>query len=591
MTFDQPNAVAAMNQAVAAVSDGGDCWDVIGRPLDRPVGETLPAYDEKLTLGLAPSAADKRLEIAGLAWGKIEKDAARLTGLAAAVENVSAVVRSGKDRLAHDWKGPSFDAFRAAIEKLEKLLDDYSAAVRTTAEGLVTALENVRTLYTAYRDQCADTILDFSGFVPPEDWVRIGEPEVQYLKWCAYCVALCDKEEMVRGILVGQALQRTNYEWYHDWDGREHEQDAHTALNFSTEERGKLSRKINEFYVATDGLKEPVGQALDAALENLRILAESKVFAALRVPGAGGDPTAGGDPAPGGDPGPGGAPEGGASGGSPGGGAMPPPLPNPAPDPAADPVRASAPEPPSPPGPTEPAVTRDAGSESVTIRDGDRTISVTSPDGEGHVTVTVESGDGPAKRYDLDFDAASGLPPQQDPARPETAAEHVPAGTNGQCVVRDGALTITAERPLFDPGTIKLEVDDGVNEPTTYTLEFEQQPAEAAPEPAAAPGAPGANEQVTTPQGMLEDGPGTLSGVLVPVQSTGEAELASAGAGEPAERAGNATIGGSPMMAGAGAADTGRAGTGWSVHGDLFDNHDPVYSMHGVLREDDLEGR
>jgi hypothetical protein len=47
---------------------------------------------------------------------------------------------------------------------------------------------------------------------------------------------------------------------------------------------------------------------------------------------------------------------------------------------------------------------------------------------------------------------------------------------------------------------------------------------------------------------------------------------------------------GIPMMGGGpsgGGADGGRAGSGWSVHGDLFDSAEPVYSMHGVLGDDD----
>ncbi len=93
---------------------------------------------------------------------------------------------------------------------------------------------------------------------------------------------------------------------------------------------------------------------------------------------------------------------------------------------------------------------------------------------------------------------------------------------------------------------------------------------------------------------MLPGDPGSSPGPIVPDQPTGEAGLASAGAGEPADPAGNSASGAMPMMAGAGAGvggEAGRAGTGWSVHGDLFDNHDPVYSMHGVLGDADLEGR
>lgn len=636
MSFDQPNAVAAINQAVAATSEDGNCSDVIGKSLDTPIEKTLPAYDEKLSFGLRPAAKDKRAEIGGVNWGKIEKDVARLNGLAAAIDNIASVVRSGKDRLAHDWKGESFDSFRAAVEKIEQTLADYSIAVKTTANGFTTAVNNIRTLYAAYRDECTGSVLNFSGYVPPDDWYKIGEKEIQFLKWCGHCVAFCDKEDMARSILMGHALQRVNYEWFHDWEGRDHEGDAHTALSFSEEERSKISRKINEFYVATDELKDPVGEAYDVALENLRILADSQVFSALQVPGA-----AGGGPEAGGDPGPGGGDTGGyPGGGGPGGGeaAMPPQSePHPQPEPAqVEP--AAAPEPAQP----KPAEVVSDG-ETVTIKDGDRSIAVTSPDGEGHVKVTVEGGDGQAKGYDLDFDAASGQP-RDDAARPEPGAEHVPAGTNGQCVIKDGPLTITAERPLFDPGTIKLEVDDGVNEPTVYTLDFEEtsgdadQPATDKPEdrapdapgakahaepattsppatadasngPAAdvapsgqpvpdeAPGsqpADGEQEQVTTPQAVRPDQPAALSGLLVPDQSTGEAELASASDDQAGDQAGSGTgTGAMPMMAGAGAgtSDGGRAGTGWSVHGDLFDNHDPVYSMHGVLGEDDLEGR
>lgn len=170
---------------------------------------------------------------------------------------------------------------------------------------------------------------------------------------------------------------------------------------------------------------------------------------------------------------------------------------------------------------------------TVEIKGAGRTITVASPDGLGHVKVTVRAASG-AKSYDLDFDAASGV----TPTRADPEAEHVPAGTNGKCVIRDGDVTITAERSLFDANTITLTVDDGTNEPSTHALELPVQESEPEPEPE--PADPG----------------GKLSGVLVPKQP-----------------------------------DSSRGGTGWSVHGDLFDSGDPVHSMHGVLVEDDLESQ
>src|SRR5262245_54548453 len=111
MRFDAPNAVAAMDSAVAAAVHNGDAWDVIGDSLTRPVHEVLGGYDESLGLELSPRPAVKRLEICGLAWGQLGEDAARLEGLAAALDSVAAVVRGGRGRLALNWSGESYDSF------------------------------------------------------------------------------------------------------------------------------------------------------------------------------------------------------------------------------------------------------------------------------------------------------------------------------------------------------------------------------------------------------------------------------------------------------------------------------------------------
>ena len=151
MKFELPNAVAAMNNAVAAVGEDGDSWEVIGEPLTDLVDGTVPDYDDRLDLKLDPSAGAKRAEICTLRWGKIEKDVARLKGLVAAVRNVSGVIRSGKDTIAHDWQGESFDAFRASIEKVEKTLDDYATAMEVTAEGMASSLTAIHGLsYTSF---------------------------------------------------------------------------------------------------------------------------------------------------------------------------------------------------------------------------------------------------------------------------------------------------------------------------------------------------------------------------------------------------------------------------------------------------------
>ncbi len=655
MTFQHPNAVPPIDNTGLEIDDSEHSKDIIGdEAINRAVEHTIPGYDEKLGLHLATSAHERHHRLGGLAFGKIAKDIARLRGLAAAIENISQVVKGGKDQLAQDWKGKSYDAFRTNIENLEKTLDDYRAAVEVTARGLDTALSGIRTGYQNYRDHCLGSHFNWGRLAPPDTWWKMSADKGQYL--ADHCISwhgvtgdcFYDEDDVV-AIIDGKL---TNNRLFNDelekWDCTDNlavavSQYAYVVKS-AEDERDAIDKKVVAYCEEADALRDLVGKAYDSSFGNLRILAETNVFSHLNVPGAtgAGDPGQGGpgqvDPGPGGpgegDPGPGGHPGGGTPGGD--ATAMPP---------GAEPAQVDPTTRPDPaqvdPGQVEPAAAdpgpQDAAppgtGESVRITDGDRTISVTSPDGEGHVKVTVETGDGKTKSYDLDFDAASGMPPRPPAGDPETTgrqgdpdAEHVPAQSNGKCVIKDGPVTITAERPLFEPGTIKLEVDDGVNEPNIYTLDFDEtstdapgtehadQPAgrpaatgdEAAPDavdtaaPAARTDAPAAAEEAPGPDaarsGGASDGqqvqvttPQAAAGALVPDQSTGEAELATAADGEPAGDAGGAM----PMMAGAGAgaADAGRAGTGWSVHGDLFDNGDPVYSMHGVLGEDDLEGR
>jgi uncharacterized protein YukE len=712
MTFQHPNAVPIIDNSDLDISGDEHSSHLIGdEAINTAVAHTIPGYEEKLGFKLETSAHERHTRLGGLAFAKIEKDIARLNGLASAIENISSVVKAGKEQLAQDWAGESYDAFRANIENLENLektLNDYKAAVGTTAAGLETALSGIRTGYEKYRGHCLGNHFNWSKFrlSPPDHWSRMTTDSGEYLaENCTSVHMMADclynedgLVEIIDGKLTTKELfDETLVKWDCTQDLAIATSQYQWVVKAADEQRGAIHQKIDEYCTEADDLRAFVTNAYDVSLDNLRIVAEANVFSHLSVTG-GSAPAAGGDPGQGSpsDGSPGGAP----GGGSPGGGGaevmMPPPLPNPAPEP----VRAAVPE------ATDPATAGQA--ESVQIKDGDRTISVTSPDGEGHVKVTVAGADGQAKAYDLDFDAASGQEPRPaagpdgrplaDGASPgQPHAERVPAGTNGKCVIQDGPLTITAERPLFDPRTLKIEVDDGVNEPTTYTVDFDEadtsgttsppanaqqadSPVAGAPETAGSggpgsggpgadgsgagepdsdrpgvggpgvtgPGAggPGANalgadgpgaeapnaggpgtagpgsegaadgqdeqtadgsatqapavepvgqgddakqaEQLTTTQAWTGEPGDEVAESFVPDQANGEAELSSAADGEPAGAAGGAM----PLMAGAGGAvEGGRAGSGWSVHGDLFDNGDPVYSMHGVLGEDDRQGK
>jgi len=165
----------------------------------------------------------------------------------------------------------------------------------------------------------------------------------------------------------------------------------------------------------------------------------------------------------------------------------PPEVPTPGPtDPSGDPT-----DPNDPTDPTMPTTPGGDQEETVTIQDGDRQISVTSPDGQGQVKVTVDDGTGPPKSYTLDFGAADattlpgtpGQPGQQPVAtgdfgpngEPPTAPgpdAPIEPGPDGTCVITDGDLTITAERPDGQSDTVVVTVDDGTGNPTTYNHDY-----------------------------------------------------------------------------------------------------------------------
>jgi uncharacterized protein YukE len=601
MEFDRPDAVSAMNDAVAAVGDEGGAWDVVGEPMTEPIGQ-VAAYGEKLRLRLNPSPGAKRQEVGGLAWGRIGQDVARLTGLAAAIEDISATIKNGKERLAADWTGEESDDFRAAVEKIERTLDEYSSAVRAAASDLTATLDGIHTLYDTYRDQSLAWHLTFDDLAKPADWWRMWRNDAEFLagrcasehgpgQVCGYLHA--EQIEIINDQLVNRRLFDRLASWDCTGDPEVVINQYRGTVDDARHERTLVSGKVHNWYVATDQLKMNVDEMLTAGLENLRKIAETKVFATLTVPGA-------------------------------------EDLDEPAADPQPSPVEpVSSAEPVSPVEPVE-SVEPPPAADPATISGDGWSISVTRPDSAGRIGISVDRGDGPA-RYALDFDAASGLSPLADEPGAGLDVTPVPAGTNGQCVLEDGSLRITAERPLFDPGTLKLEVDDGAEAPTTHTLDLaeandpfaptevaevaevaEAEPAEsvepaeveaeveapaddepapdeppadelptdeppadepAADEPAAdepAADEPAADEPADEiergTESLYLDRPESLSGVLVPDQASGEAELA-------------------------GASVDMWVGMGWSVHGDLFDNGDPVYSVHGVLVDDDHEGR
>src|SRR6266536_175509 len=293
MQFEMPMATQAMNNKIAAADPDGECWDVIGAPLDQGVDHTAVDYDSKLELNLNPKPGAKRQEVSDLRWGKIEHDAARLDGLAAAVENISSVVKKGKDQLAHEWKGKSFDAFRTAIEKVEQTLNDYANAVKTTGQGLRDAMGGIQTLYGRYRDSSVG-ILRFDGMQPPGEWWKMSHDSGEFL--AQHCISShfwgdCTyNNDEQQGVINGKLVNNKLFNQLEKWDCTDNPgvslSQYHDTVNWAEGEKQAIQGKINEWYKATDDLKSKVSQLYDAALDNLRVMADLKVFQSMQTPAA-----------------------------------------------------------------------------------------------------------------------------------------------------------------------------------------------------------------------------------------------------------------------------------------------------------------
>jgi hypothetical protein len=123
--------------------------------------------------------------------------------------------------------------------------------------------------------------------------------------------------------------------------------------------------------------------------------------------------------------------------------------------------------------------------ETLTVQHGDHTMTMTSPDQQGTMQLTTKDANGQTKTYDVDFGKGTGTSglPGTGTALPGTAVptgaagdqsfgpsgvQHITPDASGNAVIHDGNTTITAhEQPS---GEVKVTVDDGSGQPTTYTL-------------------------------------------------------------------------------------------------------------------------
>jgi uncharacterized protein YukE len=616
-------------------------------PINDQVPEGLLGHHGRISLDDVTTRFDEQK---GISFRKFLEDADRMRQAHTALGDLNTTAGQQLSSVYQSWTGPAANAsYDHYSQRIAPNVSSLLEALSTGADGIEAAVRNVFEACKDKADQVAELYTPLVGEAPPYiarrmvklargDEVSHGEAK-SVASWIDRQTGGGSELEngMNNGIweLMLPELARFSGEWIRDCFNP----DLHDRI-YETFDRActDTAQRINTTY-----------EELNAALgEYDNGFADS---GAQQVTGPAVGTTATGSAIPGLDGG-GSASGGGGAGSGGGAAAQPPPavdIPSPsdipslagagssAGDPAGTQPSGLEPESPEPGDSLSPQPIRpDTGQpETVTIADGDRTISVSSPDGQGRVTITIDDGGAEPKTYEIDFGDETGtgagqaqpgepgavplpapaagaaplpgtgplpdlppaaigpdLPPPRyggpgpgpmpdfgplpDLPPPPTVAASAVAGPDGVATIEDGGTTITAERPAGSPDRVMVTVDSGSGDPTTYTVDY-SDPAN----PTVASGSAGAGGQAGS---FGLPGQGEYTAATDPGGgSSGEAALAATSddAGRPSG------TGGMPMLGGMGGAPGGgdqeRSAGQWRLVGDLFDEDRPEARFRGAI--------
>lgn len=257
--------------------------------------------------------------------------------------------------------------------------------------------------------------------------------------------------------------------------------------------------------------------------------------------------------------------------------------------------------------------------KEVTIKDGDRTITVGQPNAQGVSKVTVDDGKGEKKSYNVDF---NGKPkPGEKPTGEDE--DVIYADEDGKAVIKDGDATITLGEVPGDPGHLTMNVDDGT--PTDYDLDFDADEPDGSnvddipgpgdvsmPDGSSASssgggggagggigggGGGGVGGDIASPGGGAGAGaggapsPGSMMGAGAAPDAEGRGgagvpAAASAGGGQQGGAMGGGGMPMGGMGAGGGQGGDQQRQSKWRTTGQLFDEEDPAANFSGVVGRD-----
>ena len=457
----------------------------------------------------------------GISFNNFLDDATRLREAHGTLTELNSFTETELNNLYKEWTGPAANAsYQNYSQKIVPNVTDLLEYLSASPDMIGTLVEN---LYTACKDKANDVIALYQGvngtmgsatLEMADKVVKLANGDFSSQDEVLDVAAWVDS-------VTGSNLEQTMRE---DDCGMNDENKEYVIRECKKWIRDSFNADLHEnLYVNFKQACDDAFEAVNTHYETLNAyLSEyENKFAAAQQPGPSqpnpyqpppqNNPN---QPPPnvGGDSGGGGNGGGGSGGGGNGGGATMPPPPTPPEMPTPPPTDPSGTDPNGPGGPgdpNQPGGPGDPGNpgiptspgggdqqETVTIQDGEREISVTSPDGQGQVKVTVDDGSGKPKTYTLDFGGADpatlpGTPGGGQPGGPQGVVAGEPGpdgqpptvpgqdapiepGPDGKCVITDGDMTITAERPEGQPDTVVVTVDDGTGEPTTYNLDYSE---------------------------------------------------------------------------------------------------------------------
>jgi hypothetical protein len=369
-----------------------------GRPGLEFFARFQPMYDEAAAIVGTGSYRGQGLDqlrrsyddLRGIDFSMMRVDAEHLRTAVESAENNQHNLDRYWGRLS-SWTGSAAGAARQHRDRVDSLAIGFLDKAGKGSAAITGAVSAIEHTLGSYVRGVKSLDSDLCGGMTPEEVrgaIRAARGDVENADAYWFLAKLLD---------ASMGVPTFGVSWLLDWMGygasdqveRVRQQIADAARQSLANYIRQYDDKRSFFDRYTKAVREAVKRIYDTMLAAMKPM-EDDAFRELTGGGGGNQGTDPSGSQPGRTPGvppvPPGAPPGPPGSGQPPGGSPPVrPMPYPL------------------PGGVEPPWMPGRQPQTVTIRNGDSTVTVSSPDGQGRVRVTVADGNGPPRSYDLDF--------------------------------------------------------------------------------------------------------------------------------------------------------------------------------------------